>query len=259
MLAAEVEPVPNPFALPPTRRWVAAIQRTVQQLGYDLQRSKPVEFGQDPDRDLADYLKDTPAPIVLDVGANKGQSVFRFKELLPGCVVHCFEPSPHTFGVLKEHAEGLQNVTLINAAVGSTEGTSILFERESTVMSSLLHPDEAAGGRILAETPVPVRTVDAYCREHGICHVDLLKTDTQGYELEVLRGCEELMAANGIRLIHTEVIFSGMYEGVPPFDEMYRFLADRGFFLVAFYGQVVANRIASWADAMFVNPAFTRG
>lgn len=247
----------NPFALPPQRRWTAGIQAAARKFGYDIQRAQPPRFGDDPDYDLAEYLQDTPTPLVLDVGANKGQSVFRFKELLPRSVIHAFEPGPMAFGVLKSYAEGLENVTLVNAAVGSAEGTSVLLERESTVMSSILRPGEAAPGTVLAETPVQTTTVDAYCAAHGISYVDLLKTDTQGYELEVLRGCSDLMAANRIRLVTMEVIFSEMYEGIPPFDEVYRFLVDRGFSLVTFYGMVIADRLASWSDCLFANPSFT--
>ena len=203
-----------------------------------------------------DYLRGSPAPLVLDVGANQGQSVFRFKKLLPDAIVHSFEPSPHMFEGLRANAGGLDNVTLVNSAVGSAEGTSILLENRHSVLSSLLRPDSSTQATIIAQTPVPITTVDAYCREHSIPHIDLLKTDTQGYELEVLRGCADLFAKNRIKLIYLEVIFHGQYEDVPPFDVVYRFLTDRGFKLVSIYSFVVSDRLASWADCLFVNPTF---
>jgi FkbM family methyltransferase len=46
------------------------------------------------------------------------------------------------------------------------------------------------GGAVVAETPVTVTTLDEYCAANGIERIDLLKNDTQGYELEVLRGAE---------------------------------------------------------------------
>jgi Methyltransferase FkbM domain len=92
-------------------------------------------------------------------------------------------------------------------------------------MSSLLRPARAAGGAVVAGTPVTVTTLDEYCAANGIERIDLLENDTQGYELEVLRGAESLMAAGRIRLVYLELIFSEMYEGLPPFDLVYRFLA----------------------------------
>ena len=38
------------------------------------------------------------------------------------------------------------------------------------------------------EVPVRVETLDGYCERHGIDSIDLLKVDTQGYDLNVLKG-----------------------------------------------------------------------
>ncbi len=55
-------------------------------------------------------------------------------------------------------------------------------------MSSLLRPAAAAWGSIVRETEVAITTLDDYCRSTDVSRIDLLKIDTQGYELEVLRG-----------------------------------------------------------------------
>lgn len=39
---------------------------------------------------------------------------------------------------------------------------------------------------------VRLDTVDAFCAEQGIEHIDLLKTDTEGYETSVLRGANSM-------------------------------------------------------------------
>ena len=46
----------------------------------------------------------------------------------------------------------------------------------------------AVRGTITGEVDVSVITLDDYCSELGIARVDLLKIDTQGYDLEVLKG-----------------------------------------------------------------------
>jgi hypothetical protein len=99
-----------------------------------------------------------------------------------------------------------------------------------------------------------VTTLDEYCAANGIERIDLLENDTQGYELEVLRGAESLMAAGRIRLVYLELIFSEMYEGLPPFDLVYRFLVDRNFGLVALYNYHYSGRphgAAGWCDGLF--------
>ncbi len=212
--------------------------------------------GTDPDIDIQYLLTDVAHPMVFDVGANIGQSITRFTGLLPGCQIHAFEPSPRTFHQLRANTKGVEQLHLVNAGVGSVRGSGVLFENEYSDMSSFLQPDDAAWGQVVQQTAVDVLTLDDYCSERAIEHIDLLKIDTQGYDFEVLKGAEGLLGAGGIRLVLMEVIFSDMYVGQPPFDEVYRYLIDHDLRLVAFYGFSLRNMRASWSDALFVR---TRG
>jgi FkbM family methyltransferase len=194
-------------------------------------------------------------PIVFDVGANIGQSVTLFRGLLPFSIVHSFEPGPAAFARLEANTQGLKNVRRVNAAVGSVSGKQLLLENEYSDMSSLLPPAAAAWGSIVSETQVAITTLDDYCRSFDVPRIDLLKIDTQGYELEVLRGATGLLAAGLIRLVYVEVTFVGMYEGLPPFDVLFRFLVDHRFRLVALYnyGGATEPRFApAWCDALFI-------
>ncbi|MFN2542396.1 MAG: FkbM family methyltransferase, partial [Chthoniobacterales bacterium] len=82
---------------------------------------------------------------------------------------------------------------------------------------------------------------------------DILKSDTQGYELEVFKGAEEVIRENRIGLIYFEFIFAEMYRDLPPFDQVYRYLVERDFLLVGIYNFHRQNDLASWADILFVN------
>lgn len=207
--------------------------------------------------DIGALLHDVPRPVVFDVGANTGQSVANFRRLLPDSTLHSFEPGHKAFRELTSSSRGLRNVHLVNAAVGSAPGRLTLIENEFTDMSSFLRPSTAAWGTVVAETEVEVITVDSYCADHGIDRIDLLKIDTQGYELEVLRGADGMLAAGDVGLIYLEVTFIDMYEGLPPFDVLYRFLLDRDFRLVALYNfHMHWTRIAGWCDALFAHEFF---
>jgi FkbM family methyltransferase len=203
--------------------------------------------------DIGALLIDVPRPVVFDVGANLGQSVAIFRRLLPDSTLHSFEPGRKAFRELKAVSRGLRNVHLINAAVGSVSGRRTLRENEYSEMSSFLRPSSAAWGAVVAEREVEVTTLDTYCAEHGIERIDLLKIDTQGYELEVLRGAAGMLAAGRVGLVYMEVTFCDMYEGLPPFDVLYRFLLDKGFRLVALYDFHMHRRIAGWCDALFAH------
>lgn len=42
------------------------------------------------------------APIILDVGAHRGESVRFFKEIFPECKIYSFEPDPDNFEELEK-------------------------------------------------------------------------------------------------------------------------------------------------------------
>ena len=194
-------------------------------------------------------LAGTDAPLVFDVGANRGQSIERFRRVFGHPVIHAFEPGRAAFAELQRRCAG---AVLNNVALGPREETRTFLDNDHDDMSSLLEPSATAWGEIASRYPVDVITLDGYCRTRGIERIDILKIDTQGFDLEVLKGAEGLLRAPAIHLIYTEIIFSDMYKGLPRFDETYAFLADRGYALVSFYDFYYQNDRASWTDALFI-------
>jgi FkbM family methyltransferase len=237
-----------------------ALRRALHAAGFELSRFPPpsppamTRWGLNAQRDIARLLADVSSPTVFDVGANTGQSVAIFRELLPGCVIHSFEPSPSTFIELEENVRGLENVRLVNAGIGSDKATRVLFESSNSAWSSFLQPTiRGAKDSIVGETEIAVITLDDYCRSARIDRIDLLKIDTQGYELEVLRGSAGLIAESRIRLIYLEMAFWDLYEGRPPFDVLYRALLGHGFRLVALYDyrREKPSMVAGECDGLF--------
>jgi hypothetical protein len=134
-----------------------------------------------------------------------------------------------------------------------------LLENTFSEMSSLLEPGEMCWGQVVKKTPVLVTTLDQYCQEKGIHFINLLKIDTQGYDLEVLKGAKGLLQSNRIQLIFMEVNFANIYKGQAAFEDVLRYLADANIRLVSLYRFYHKNNVAAWSDALFVNPAFNAG
>lgn len=241
------------------------------RFGYRIDRLHPdtdppgVErtiLGVDPFRDMRALIPADRSPVIFDVGANRGQTIANFRRSFGQSVIHAFEPGPEAFAELESNAGVLPAVTLNNIALGSRSGEAQLFESAAgTPMNSLLRPrpEGWGGGAVKGTVPVPVSTVDEYCREHGVDRIDILKTDTQGYDLEVIRGAAAMIEACAVHLIYMEIIFSDMYQGLPRMDEIYGFLADRGFVLVSFYRFSYWDNRASWTDGLFVHPEYRSG
>jgi FkbM family methyltransferase len=197
-------------------------------------------------------------PLLFDVGANVGQTVRGFRAHFPKCIVHSFEPSPSTFETLRREAASLRDVHVWNCALGSAPGHLTLLENAKSTMSSFLPLSEFGWGTVTKETSVEVKTVDQFCQDEHIEQIDILKSDTQGFELEVFKGAEQMMRAAKIRLVYFEVIFSDMYKGLPSFAEQYEFLTSRDYLLVSLYEFRYQKQLASWTDALFVHRAYSQ-
>jgi FkbM family methyltransferase len=191
------------------------------------------------------------SPIIFDIGANIGQSVRRFRRYFNDSVIHSFEPGEEAFQALTKNTLGLDRVHISNRALGAACTTRTFVENELSDMSSLFEPGESAWGSIVRRRKVELDTVDDYCNRNGIERIDILKSDTQGYDLEVLRGARQCLKDQRVELIYLELTFSKMYKGAPRFDEIYAFLADHGMVLVSFYDMYYQGDFLSWTDALF--------
>jgi len=230
----------------------------VRRGGYDVVRYFGEQPGADPFIDMRRLLDGQTEPLVLDVGANVGQSVDRFRQAFPTCSVHSFEPSPSTYEKLRAHCENLARVRTWNLGVGAANATLTFQENEFSAMSSFLMPGETGWGRVVRSTEVPVITLDSFAKDQNIDFIHVLKSDTQGYDFEVFKGAKQLMAANCIGLIYYEVIFSEQYKHLPSFHDVFGYLLEQDFALVTFYDMFFQKGLVSWTDALFVNREFYR-
>jgi FkbM family methyltransferase len=239
-----------------------ALRRLANRAGCDIERSgrfgievTPFRSNQVGKSAIVDIYRYLPPGnrTIFDVGANVGYSVQRFLHAFPGSSVYAFEPSPDTFERLKNRVGGSPGVRLTNCGVGSADGVLELIENEIHTMSSFLPLDRFGTGQERVTRSVPVRSLDSICAEFGVQSIDLLKSDTQGFELEVFRGAKRLMDAGKIGLVHCEIIFSEMYKNLPKFTEVCARLLDSGFSLVSTYDFHYQNGIAGWCDALFVH------
>jgi FkbM family methyltransferase len=211
----------------------------------------------DPFKNMQTYIPVGERAVIFDVGANTGQSIRSFQAAFPLATIHSFEPSPEVFArdLLPRYGKR-PDVHLWNMAAGASEGTMTLRENSSSVMTSFLAPGRAGWGALMRTTTVPVTTLDAFAARNNVGFVHILKSDTQGFDLEVFKGAERLFSEGRVGMIHVEITLAKLYEGLPSFDVMYRHLADRGFSLAGFYKMRVRDGLLGWMDALFISNAF---
>jgi FkbM family methyltransferase len=228
-----------------------AVKRLAYSAGFQIIRTQSASVGRHKLGDVGRALAGESTPVIFDIGANVGQSVQGFKDLLPQCVIHSFEPSPAAFRKLSAVANGFSDVHPLNVGLAAAPGELELLENSSSVMNSFLPTGRDGWGNIVNRVKVPVTTIDAYCAAQGIGQVSLAKIDTQGFDVQVLRGAERTMRAGRVKLVLIEITFSDMYrDGAAP-DQVYALLRGYGFRLVSFYELQYRNNLADWCDALF--------
>ena len=240
----------------PIRSVKDMIQSLAGKLGYKIIRNTGIvvqKEKRDPRSDMRKFGRRSNAPVILDVGANRGQSIKFFKSEFPDSIIHSFEASPTTFEELKKNSAMKNEVYLWNYALGAAKGKQQFFENTYAEMSSFFDLGELGWGKVKNKTWIDVETIDNFCSMYDIEYVDILKSDTQGFELQILHGAESMMDRNKIGLIYLEIIFSNMYYNLPPYYEIFEFLFKKKFHLIAFYDMYYQKNLASWTDALFAH------
>jgi FkbM family methyltransferase len=147
-----------------------------------------------------------PSPTVFDVGANEGDYASAIRRANHGARIYAFEPHPGTFERLKQQAQQ-NDFHAVQTACGSEEVILTLYDYEMEGASHASAVDGVIGDVHQQEEiaiEVPVTTIDAFARSRGIDSIDLLKVDTEGYELEVFKGAQSMIEQGIIKCIQLE-------------------------------------------------------
>lgn len=191
--------------------------------------------------------------VIFDVGANIGQSALRFLDAFQGAQVICFEPVPSTFHQLKRNLHGT-GARCHNLALGELPETTTMYLKPDPLSCK----NSLIPFRNFSHTAqIEVTTIDAFTAEKRIPHIDFLKIDTEGYDLEVLRGAERLLASKRIPFVLAEIGFHRGEEVQALFDDVRDLLAGHGFAVFGIYDQALArsNKRLHFANALFLNEA----
>ena len=146
--------------------------------------------------------------MLFDVGANHGSYTNFLRARSPRSLIHAFEPHPTTFSSLQSRAAG-PLVTLVNMAVSDTTGTMQLFdfaEADGSTQASLARESVGMFDSNTVSHTVQTTTLDAYMASNGIEQIDFLKIDTEGFDINVLRGATGALSRGAIKAIQFEFI-----------------------------------------------------
>lgn len=233
---------------------------TLKKLGLDV-RNRRYHFVDafDDQRQLLRYCE--PPFVILDVGANDGQTIAEYRQALGADIkIHSFEPTPEIFRRLVTSVGGDREVHAHNVAVSDSNGTATFHVTSMSLLNSLLPlaSDEATyatGAKVVAQISVPTVTLDYFCEQHDLSRVSILKMDIQGAELLALRGATRMLSQARIDIVFLEVCFSEMYEGQVYLPEIMGVMRQYDYRLYGLYDFArELNGTLGWCNAIFLSP-----
>ena len=167
---------------------------------------------------------------VFDVGANRGQYAKWLRNLGFRGLIVSFEPNPTAFAELQRQAGS--NWICLPYALGGETGELPFNVMADDVFSSFLKPsgaeEYAAENTVVATVAAPIKRLDDVLQQiEAEFERPFLKLDTQGFDLEVVRGAGESIAQ--FRGIVSEVSIKRLYAKAPTLEESRAAIGQAGF------------------------------
>jgi FkbM family methyltransferase len=176
-------------------------------------------------RSIVDVIMN--ANVLVDIGANIGDTALYYASINPMSKVFAFEPHPLVFKKSVENValNNFSNIQLMNIGLGENCGTFKLYE---------VNENNAAMNRILAEEKnlpyqeIKVETLDHVAVENGIGKVDFIKLDVEGFEHAVLLGGKNIISQSK-PVLFIELDDSNLNENNSSAKELIRTLYSFGY------------------------------
>lgn len=183
--------------------------------------------------------------IIFDVGANAGIMSLAFANIAKSGFVFAFEPTGYAIDRFKKNMslnkELSSRIKLVQTFVHATSTQSHDLQAYSSWrLTGNESRHQVHKGILKAAENVPSVTLDDFCRLENIKKLDFIKIDTDGFEMDVLKGAIEV-----IEKYHPQIIFEiGQYimkEKNINFDDYFKLFAGLNYKIVTVKGIEIIN------------------
>ena len=191
---------------------------------------------------ISNFLQNLSIKTIIDVGAHKGEFAQNALKIKSVNKIISFEPQKKIFKILNEKFENNDRISLNNFALSEKVEKKIMKINKMTATSTLNHEINNDSlyfkfksfllyqkNSIVSEEEIDTTTFDIFFNQEKFDQNTLLKIDTEGYEIHVLKGSNQKIKE--IKYILIENQFSNMYKNVK-FKDCHKFLEDKNFKLL---------------------------
>lgn len=204
-------------------------------------------------------LKALPYDLIVDVGANRGQFSLASRHFRPNAKIIAFEPLASAAEVYRSVFTHDPKTTLHQTALGPVAGRATMQRSGSEDSSSLLPIGEMMselypGTEAVGTEEVAVAPLTDFVTDADLSGCSMLKIDVQGFEIEVLKSAEPLLAK--FDRLYVEASFVPFYDSQPLAHEVIAYLQTQGFRLAGFMNPSFHPKtgLAVQADLLFISP-----
>jgi len=163
--------------------------------------------------------------VVFDVGANIGYYAIPFSMKSNG-KVYAFEPMNYQHAMLKRNIalNALQNIVPEKKIVSDSIGVKRIYFAGlgNTGASSLEKTTDQY-------EDVPSITLDEYCKNNRISHIDVVKIDVEGHELSVLNGLHDMLEQKKVSHLFVEIHDGNLKKAGSSAKKLCTYLQDLGY------------------------------
>lgn len=178
--------------------------------------------------------------VVLDIGACRGQWCKEFKRLYTNTLVHQFEANPD----MKDKLSGVYDIVLL----GKENKCNIPFYKGGDDTGNSIYVEQSKYYQNCEVISLDMFTLDTVLQDK-YQKIDLIKLDTQGSELDILRGAEKTVSKTDLILL--EVSFQQYNKDSPLASDVFNYMSSIGFQAIDILEKHYFSNIFIQADILF--------
>jgi FkbM family methyltransferase len=184
---------------------------------------------------------------IFDVGAHYGETINLFCKNFDIKEMYSFEASSKNFKILGKNVSKhlSKNIKIFNYGLGDKVESNFinqLIESSSSTINEINMNSNYFQKKIkilnlknkknfLQKIPIKIITMDHFIEKNNIDKIDLLKIDTEGYELNVLKGLNKFY--KNVSLIYFEHHYDDMIKKNYKFNDIHELLKFKGFKMIS--------------------------
>jgi hypothetical protein len=114
-----------------------------------------------------------------------------------------------------------------------------------------IFPENSQHYELVKPQQLLARTLDSVCDEFDLPTPTLMKLDTQGSEISILKGAQRTLM--GVSLLYLEIPVLQYNEGAPSFDEYIEYITSIGFLPVGLFEIHISHGVLIQIDILFMS------